>query len=131
MRLTEIKIRRTDQIADIFDEQNAAFRQRQLLQRMTDAVRVQMAPFAGIDLHRRRSGSANPLGIVGGLLIAADDRDRKFSAERLHGLTQQGGFARSGAGHQIQREHPASSEQLPVFPSKSGVLCQNVLFNGD
>ena len=75
-RLAEVEGGRADEVADVLDEQHAARRGRQRLERVADHVRVEMAALAGVDLDRRRAGGADPLRIVRGLLIALDDGDR-------------------------------------------------------
>jgi len=41
---------------------------------MADHVGVEMAALAGVDLHGGHAGSADALGVVGGLLVAFDHR---------------------------------------------------------
>ena len=61
VRLAEVEGGRADQVADILDEQQAARRGGELVERMADHVGVEMAALAGVDLHgggRRWRGCA-------------------------------------------------------------------------
>ncbi len=130
-RFAEVEIGRTNQIADVFDEQNATFRQERLIQRVADAVGVEVATFAGVDLHRRNAGGADAFGVASGLLVTADHHDGKGVAQGLSGLNQQRGLAGAGAGDQIQHQHAAIREQPAVAGGELGVFRQNVLFQAD
>ena len=44
---------------------------------MTHHSRVEVAALAGVDLDRGRAGGADAVGVVRGLLVALDDRDRQ------------------------------------------------------
>lgn len=103
-RFAEVEGGGADEVADILDEQQPARRQRQLIQGVADHVCVEVAALAGVDLHRRRTGRANALGVVLGLLVAFDDRRRHAPAERLQGLHQQGRLAGAGAGEKVDGE---------------------------
>ena len=169
--LTQIPQRRADQVADIFDEQQAGsgvFVAVGVCMAVPDAVRVlvamivavfmnmgmallmavlvqlrksrrhhgrvEVAALAGVDLDRGRAGGADALGVEGGLLVAFDHRHRQRRvalAQRLDGGAEQGGFARSGAGHQVQRQHPVGRKVLPVVRGDAVVGAQNVVLELD
>ncbi|WP_347567940.1 hydrogenase nickel incorporation protein HypB, partial [Cronobacter malonaticus] len=69
--LAEIKSRRADKIADVFNKQHAVIGKRQARHRFLDHLRVEMTPFAGINLNRRGAGSANALGVVALNLVSS------------------------------------------------------------
>ena len=73
MRLSQIETSGTNEVAYVFDEKERAGLGREIIYRMAHHVRVQMAAFAGIDLHRRRARGTDAVGIVGGLLVAFND----------------------------------------------------------
>ena len=76
VRFAEVKSRWANQIADIFNEKQTVRPERQLIERMADHVRIWTAALAGIDLHGRGTGGANPIRVTRGLLIAFNDGDR-------------------------------------------------------
>ena len=63
----------TDEIADVLDDEEIQAGQVQLLQSAGHHVRFEMADRAGGDLHHRRAGLAQALGVVVGGQIADDD----------------------------------------------------------
>ena len=101
MALAEIKAGRADQVADVFDKQNAAVSQRQARGGVGDHLGVEMAAFPGIDLNRRGAGGANAGGVIDRLLIAFNHRAVGASFQPGEGFGEQGGFAGAGAGNQI------------------------------
>ena len=107
--LTQIPHRRADEVADVLDEQQCrriggGRVQRQPIERRRDHRRIEMAALAGVDLHGRRTGGADAIGVVAGLLVALDHCERLWwvltpqRADRGH---QQRGLARAGARHQV------------------------------
>ena len=68
-----------------------------MLHRMPDHVCVEMAPFAGVDLNRRRPGRADALGVHGGLLIALDHGKWQLAFQLGDRIGKQRGLPRSRA----------------------------------
>ena len=91
-----------------------------------DHMRVEMAALAGVDLQRRRAGRPNALGVVGCLLIALDDEDRKTAEEMMDRQHQQARLARPGAGDEIQREDIVLFKEFSVLGGVGVVLRENV-----
>ena len=93
-----------------------------------------MAALAGIDLDRRSTRGANAVGIVRGLLVAFDHRQRHVGVAFLQsqdGGAEQRGFARTGAGHQIQRPHTMAVEMRAVLLCNLVVRTQHILLDAD
>ena len=128
VRFPQIKGRRADQIADVFDQQQRILGQAQLFHRVSDHVCVEMAATAGVDLDCRGARGTNAFGILTGLLVAFDDGHR-LSVEHCYGLAQQRSFARTGAGNQIQGEDTALGQTLTVLRGVGVVLGQNILLD--
>ena len=85
-----------------------------------------MTALAGVDLDGRRAGRADALGVIGGLLVALDHRQRQTSMQALDGVHQQRGLAGAGTGHQVQREDAVLLEVRAVLRGIIVVLCQDV-----
>ncbi len=131
MRFAEIKSGRTNEIADIFDEQQPAACKLQLVKAMADHMRVEMAALAGVDLDRRRARGANALRVVRRLLIALDDGDREPIFQFADRADQQRCLSRSRARHEIQRESPRLRQTRAVLGGVAIVLGKNVAFDFD
>ncbi len=93
--LAQIETRGTDEISDVFDEYNVELGQRQIVQRVVDHPRIQMAGVAGRNLYRGNTMCANTPRIVVGLEISFDDREAEVRLERFDRHLQQGRLARS------------------------------------
>jgi hypothetical protein len=88
-----------------------------------------VAALAGIDLQRGDTGGANPLGVVGGLLVALDDADRHLPLQRFDGPDQQRGLARTGTRHEVERKDAPLVEPPAVGRGIGIVLGENVLLD--
>ena len=111
---------------------SAAPRRRvQRLERVADHMRVEVTALAGVDLDRRRAGRPDALGVVRGLLVAFDHRDRQPALQRLDRLDEQGRLARAGARDDVEREQPPGGEARAVVAGEGVVLGQNVPFDPD
>ena len=110
---------------------SAARLARQVVERVSDHVRIEMAAPAGVHLHRLDPGGADAFSVVGGLLVALDHRDRQAVLEIRDGTAEQCGFARSGAGDEIQREGASPGEAAPVFAGVAVVLGEDVALDAD
>ena len=129
--LAQIECRRTDEIADVLDEQDTAGLAIQSVIGLAHRVGVEMTAAPGIDLHRLRTGLANPLGVVRRLLIALDHGDGNMAAQSLNGACQQGRLARPGTGNEIERQHGLRLEAHPVHAGIDVVVRENALFDLD
>ena len=129
VRLAEVERRRTDQIADVLDEQEASRLWIEPLERMRHHVRVEMAALSGIDLHRAHSGCADALGVAAGLLVAFDHAHRHMSLQRVDRATQQRGLARSGTRQQIEGEDALLREARTVARRVRFVRREKVLLD--
>ena len=127
--LAEIEGGRADQVADVLDEEQHAGRRRQLLQGMAHHVGIEMADPARVDLHRRHAGSADPLGVVLGFLIALDDGHGGGPRESGGRRRQEGRLAGAGAREKIEGAEAEGVEAGPVGRRIAVVLGQNVLLD--
>ncbi len=101
----------------------------QLRKSSGDHGRVQVATFAGVDLNHRGTGGADALGVKTGLLVALNHRHGQAGCVRLQGFdggAQQRRFARTGAGHQVERGHVVGQEVGAVLLRHAVVGPQNV-----
>ena len=87
--LAEIEHGRANQVADVLDHEDLTRHQVEALNRLRHHVSLQMAAGTGIDLNRAGAGGANALGIVGGHLIALDDRDAGPAGQLFDGAFEQ------------------------------------------
>jgi hypothetical protein len=97
--LAEVEARGTDEIADIFDEQEIDRRERQLMQRLVDSLRIEMAGGARRDLHGRYAMGAYAHRIVVGSQVPLDHRDSNPALQRHDRRFEQGRLAGAGRGH--------------------------------
>ncbi len=105
MRLAEIERGRAHQIADVLDQEQAVVGEVELRKRVRNHLRVEMAAFSGVDLHRPRAGLAYAIGIARCLLVALDDRDGRSSLPRADRLHEQRRLSGSRARNQVQRKY--------------------------
>ena len=131
MGFPEIERRRADQVADILDEQEPLLDWRQAIERGADHRGVEVTALAGVDLYCRNAGGANPLGVVRGLLIALDHRDRPPVLQIGNSFDQQRCLARAGARNKVQREHPRLGEPRAIAIGQIVVLAENVALDLD
>ena len=66
----------------------------QAFQGLPDHVAVQVAGPAGVDLHDRRPGPADPLGVVGGLDVSLHHPDLNFAAQQPGSFFPEESFSR-------------------------------------
>ncbi len=90
-----------------------------------------MAAGAGIDLHRRGAGGANPFGVIERRLSTFDDADVQRVAGRADGALEQAGLARPRGADQVQRQDTATGQPAAVAFGQQMVLGQQVLFEPD
>ena len=114
MRFAQVERRGTDEIADVFDHEQAALDRRELAQRVSDHAGVEVASLSRVDLDGARAGRPDAVGVERSLLVAFDHRDRHPPAQRLDRAHEQRRLPRSRARHEIEREDRAIGEQLPV-----------------
>jgi hypothetical protein len=126
VRLAKIEGRRTDEIADVLDQQQRIVGRRQLVEGVANHVRVEMTALAGIDLHRRRAGGADPFGVAAGLLVALDDGDRQSVLQQLDGAAQQVVFPEPGLDTRLRAKIPCSSKRRRFCGRVAVVLGQDV-----
>ncbi len=129
MRFAQIEGGRANQVTDVFDKQQAVIVRFQTLHGMANHVGVQMTPLTGIDLQRRHTGFTDTVGIVGGLLVALNHRNRQFRFQVVDTTGQQRGLAGTGTGDQIQRQDLPFLKQLSVGGGVLVVLAQDILFD--
>ena len=75
MPLTEIETGRTYQVTDIFDKQQSAGLDSQVIQCMSNGMCVKMTPLTRIDLYSDGPSLTNPVCIIRGLLVALNNVD--------------------------------------------------------
>ena len=71
---TERKLRRTDQVPNVLDEDQLQISQLDLAQAFSDKIRVEMAAVDRCDLHHRHILFRNRIGIVARGRIAVEHR---------------------------------------------------------
>ena len=76
--LSQVELRRTDQVTHVLDEQKVQVLYIQVFQGFLDHVAVQMAGATRVDLDNRGTRPADAFGVVGGLDVSLDDPNPKF-----------------------------------------------------
>ena len=77
------------------------------------------------------AGRTDPLGIVGGGLVAFHHVDTHVVAERADGAFQQAGLAGPRRAHQIHRQYLAALEPAAIALGQDLILSQNILLESD
>ena len=129
MPFTQVEARRTDQVADVFNKQDAVIRQRQARGGVGNHLGIQVAAFAGVDLNRRGTGFANARRVVNGLLVAFDHRAGDAPVQALERFREQRGFAGAGAGDQVQHQLFAGGKAGAVAGGNLVIFVQHVDFH--
>ena len=114
---TQIEARRADQVADVFNKQDAVIRQRQARGGVGNHLRIQMAAFAGVNLNCRGAGFADARRVVYRLLVALDHRAGDAPVEAFERFGQQRGFTGTGAGDQVQHQLFAGGKARAWVPA--------------
>jgi hypothetical protein len=109
--------------------QQAVVVQIQLRHGLAHHVGIQMAALAGVDLQRGCAGGANARGIVVGLLVAFDHRERQAAIQRSDAFHQQRSLAGTGAGYKIQREDAMLGQPGAIVVGVAVVLGKDVLLD--
>src|SRR5271157_1429199 len=126
---SEIVAGRTDQVADIFDNQQVEIFELPVFKVFTDHLGVKVAGAAGGNLLHRKSKPRQAFRIIFGLQIAGKHSNPRALVHALERALQQRGFTRAGSADEVE----AQNSNLPVaFPQLFGqdlVLVQNLLFN--
>jgi len=113
MRLAEIESRRAHQIADV-PMNNRPPAATPMIQGVADHMRIEMAALAGVDLHCRSAGGADPLGVARSLLVAFDHGDRPSVLQVVDRANQQRRLAGAGARDEVEREtHNSCMPRVP------------------
>ena len=128
-RLAEIEAGRTNEVADILDEQDRVALERQALERVPDHMRVEVTAAAGIDLKRGHARGADTRGIERGLLVALDHGHGHRGFQHLDGLDQERGLARARARYEVDGENAGLAQALPVLACIGVVPGEDVLLD--
>src|ERR1035441_1816476 len=116
---------RTDEIADILDDQEVEVFQVKGLQGAAHHFRFEMADGAGGDLHDGGAGLAQPLRVVVGREVAYDHAGLQLRPQFPHALADKGGLARAGGGKKVQHQQAARAEEAAVALGEAVVLFEN------
>ena len=92
MALAEVEAGRADQVADVFNEQNAVIVKRQTRRGVSDHLCVKVATFTGVDLNGGRACGANTGSIVHRLLVTFNNGARHAIFQLHQRFGQQRGF---------------------------------------
>lgn len=127
--LAQIEHGRTDQIADILDEEQRTCRQVERQECVVHHGGIEMAPLCGIDLPANGSGCRNAARIIVGMLVTFDDRHGKFPQERQEGLFEKRRFPGSGRTDDIHGTDFTTGKILPILLGLSVVEGENVFLD--
>lgn len=112
--LAKIEARRTNKIADIFDEQHVDLVQRQVAQGAVNHPGIEMACISSGYLNDGNPMSANAPGIIIGFKVAFDDGDTALRRDGVDRRLEQRRLAGTGRRHQVDRENAASVEVVAI-----------------
>ena len=129
--LAEVEAGRTDEVADVLDEQQVEPVELHIVQCRVDHVGIEVTRAAGTDLHGGYALRPDAYGIVFRLEIAFDDADPEFRTERLDRRFQQRRLAGPGRGHQVHGEHAVTVEVFTVVSRLVVVRVQQPLQHFD
>src|ERR1035441_2897715 len=123
--LAQIVGGRTNEVADILDDQEVEVFQVKGLQGAAHHFRFEMADGAGGDLHDGGAGLAQPLRVVVGREVAYDHAGLQLRPQLPHALADKGGLARAGGGKKVQHQQAARAEEAAVALGEAVVLFEN------
>ncbi|CAO5228493.1 hypothetical protein FAGKG844_110090 [Frankia sp. AgKG'84/4] len=129
--LAHHELRGTHQIADVLDDDEVEFGERQARQRRGDHRRVQMAlptePVAGVDQCHRGAEPVEAVRVEAGLDVSLDDPDPAPGAQPAQRPGEQGRLPCARRGHQVHDDDPDRVERRPVRPRRPLVLPEDAL----
>ena len=129
VRLAEIEACRTNEVADILDEQDRFRLSGKLVERVPDHMGVEVTAAPGVDLHCGHARGADALGVDGGLLIALDNGDRQPDFNSSMVLTSSVVLPEPGLETRLIAKTPASRQALAVLSRKGVVPGEDVLLD--
>jgi len=129
--LPEIEARRTDEIADVFDEQQIEPGKRYIMQCPMYEVRIEVTGRSGRDLYRRHAVRTDAGRVVVGFQITLDHADAIPMPKRHDRRFQQRGFSGARRGHEVNREHAVLVEVFAVVHRDLVVGGQQILQHVD
>ena len=129
--LAEIVRRRTDQVADVLDEQEIQLIERPCGHGVFHHGRLEVTQRAGRDLPDRRATPGQALRVVLGREIADDGRDPVALAKTRQRLLQQRRLPRARARDEAHDEHARVAESLAEGTRDLVILLQNIPSNFD
>ncbi len=95
--------RRTNEVADILDNQQVNRIKLELGQCTLEHDRVEVTLAASVDLHCNRACRCRSVSVDGGGYIAIDDCQTPVSGESTNGMFNQGCLPCTGRSHQVER----------------------------
>ena len=113
--LADIKFRWTNQVADIFHDQQIENGKIKSIHRLPNHIAVEMAGTVRVDLDGLNAFGGNALGIEAALNIPFDYTDAQPVLQPVDGFFQKAGLACSGARHQIDDKQMIPVEYLPIL----------------
>jgi hypothetical protein len=128
--LAEVITRRTNQVADVFNEKQVYRRQLPVGEVTFDHPRIEMASATRRDLLYRESEAPQASSVVFGLNIASEHCYSLVMRKGFERLFEERSFARSGRADQIQAERPMLTKPFAQFGGDAVVFVENFLFKG-
>ena len=127
----KIEQSRTDEIANILDHEQRAESWPQAIEPAAYHVGFEVTAGSRINLHRRRAGRLDALGVIKRLLIALYNADWHLVLQIADGAFEQGGLAGAGRTYEIEGEDFTSFEPGAVTFGEPVVLVEDGPFNID
>jgi len=122
---------RTDQVADVFDQQDVGAAEVEGLHPVADHVGVKVAAGAGVDLSHRHAGGGDAVCIVAGLLVPLKDGEMQLVIQVGQGSLEDRGFPRTGRADQIKDEHPIGDKRVAIAPGQPAVFGKDIFLDAE
>src|SRR5271167_3262205 len=126
----KIVARRTNEIADIFNEENARAAKSHLVQMAIHHARVQVTGAAGNNLPNRKAVTRKPPRIIVGLEIAGENGHGVLLGKRRQRFFQKCGLARARRTDQVDAENSFVAIALAQSRGQSIILAEHLFFYG-
>ena len=124
-----IKLRRADEIADVFEHREINVGRAELIEPLLGHPGIQMAHAAGVELYALHTRACNRLGVHGGIDVRFHNADAKIVLQLFDRAQKRRRLARARRGHEIEKERLFRLESCADAVGLAVVVGKNALLD--